>query len=248
MADAKPTKLETEFTAADGQLVKLAVHKPSPKDEAEAELEYARVFTKLFREKALLEAEVEAAARERGLVTDAHLAERKKLSEAIAADERVVRGKVKGTTKAEGRAAALRLVAARAARDALDGLTADLTRLTAEYKAREARYDTLLHRCARHADTGKAYFASADDVGQRPDADPAKKAANTALMKVAYDYDPVDKFKARPEIAFLLRFGFAHLSEDGKFKFTDPATGAEVDADGQPVRADEDEAVFEFVD
>lgn len=247
MADAKPTKLETEFKAADDKVVRLVVHKPSPKDEAEAELEYARVFTKLFREKALLEAEVEAAARERGLVTDAHVAERKRLAEAAAADEKVVKGKVKGTTKAEGRAAALRLITAKAKLDDLDGLTAGLDRLTAEYKAREARYDTLLHRCTRHADTGKVYFTSADEVGQRADDDPAKKAANAALMKVAYDYDPVEKFKARSEIAFLLKFGFAQLSEDGKFKFTDPATGAEVDADGNPVEK-EDGATFDFED
>jgi hypothetical protein len=170
-------------------------------------------------------------------------------AEAVQAEERVVRGKVKGTTKSEGRAAAVRLFALRRELRAVDAGVRAMQEDTVERKAGTARWDALLARCTRHADSGKLYFGSKDDVAGRPDDDPAKSAAGVALMRLEYDYDPAAEFAKRPEVAFLLKYKFAKMVDDAML-FTDPETGAEVDEDGKPVEkaADEPEGEFEFVD
>jgi hypothetical protein len=249
MADAKPTKIETEFKA-DDKAVKLVVHKPSPKDNEAAQLEYSKAFAEHLRGKVLLlDQEVLEAARDRGLWGKAQQAEAKRLAEAVQAEERVVRGKVKGTTKSEGRAAAVRLFALRRELRAVDAGVRAMQEDTVERKAGTARWDALLARCTRHADSGKLYFGSKDDVAGRPDDDPAKSAAGVALMRLEYDYDPAAEFAKRPEVAFLLKYKFAKMVDDAML-FTDPETGAEVDEDGKPVEkaADEPEGEFEFVD
>ena len=248
MADAKPTKVETEFM--DGETaVKLVVHKPSAKDNEAAQLEYSRAFAEHLRAKVLLlDQEVAEVARDRGLWGKAQQAETKRLTEAVAADEKLVKGKVKGTTKSEGRAAAVRLFTARRELRAVDAGVRALQEDTVQRKAGTARWDTLLSRCTRHADTGKLFFTSKDDAAQRADDDAAKAAAGTALMRLEYEYDPAAEFAKRPEVAFMLKHGFAKMDGDA-LKFTDPVSGVEVDEDGKPVEPEPADGVeFDFLD
>lgn len=248
MATDKPKKMETEFKTEGGDTVKLHVHHPSAKDSEAAGLEYSRVYSELFRDKTLLlSQEVAKAAKDRGLWGKEQQEEEARLSKEIAEAERVVSGKVRGTTKKQGREAAVKLFRLRSELQALDGALGSLEANTVERKAGEARWDVLVSRCTSHADSGKLYFTSKADVAGRPDDDPAKAAASEALMRLTLGYDPEGSFAKRPEVAFMLKYGFGKM--DGRrLVFVDPKTGQEVDDDGNPVVPPPPDEVFEFED
>lgn len=211
----------------DGKPIGLVVVKPTRKDEQDAEEEKARVYTKLFREKALIAAEVEKAARERNLWDDNRQTNLESISKFLQESEKVVSGRVKGTTKSEGRKVAIEMRKKRNEQVAIQRDRSALSNQTAESKSENAKFNFVMSRCVRYSETNKPYYKDVDDMFSR-ESDPAFDKAFKGMMRVYMDMDP-DWQKDLPENKFLLKYNYCN----DELLLIDPVTKKLVDEDGK---------------
>jgi hypothetical protein len=255
MADPKTAK-KVEFEAGGKRYVAVA---PTRKDLRDADVEKSAAYVRLFllakERKALLNRQVDQAARALGLWDDGREAEAEALRTQLADGARVLAGKVRGTTRLQARATAVAMRAARARLFELAADTNDLYANTVEAQANDAEFHFVMTRCVRTADN-KPVYASVDDLLTRED-DPVFGPAFDAVLTVFKGYDRRQEVRDRPENKFLLENGYC----DDQLRLIDPATKRLVDVDLHPVDEDgfrvgpdgkrlgaEEDEVFPFAD
>lgn len=224
--------------------------KPSVKDEQDAKRHYDKVYIPLFRDKCLLEFEVEKVARERGVWDDARQQRVNDILKKIQLKERELAGRVGDLTLEEKKAVAWEI--GRLRREAMDteqSLT-ELTRMTAESRAEAERVDFLVHRSIRENESGKLKlaFGSAEEYQGLDKKGDLYKKASEAFVK-AYYGDRLDQYKKNPEFKFLFKHGFCDdqgrpVGPDGELV---DDNGRAIDSEGRLLSKD-GEIINEFGD
>jgi len=233
------TKNKIDFTIKkDDKEVKIVVTKPNRKDEQKSDIEYSRVFTELFRNKQIINQEVEKVARERNLWDDSREADLKELQGKIAQNERILSKKVPkddGTayTKLEARKVAIDTIKLRMQIVNIQYGRSELYRETAQAKAGDAKFNYKIWACTKYDETLKLYWKSVDDMLENADKDDVFKQSFQAMLELDSQMDP-DWRKKLPEWKFLLEYGFCN----DKLQLIDPVTKKLVDEDGKTINDD----------
>lgn len=236
------------------ELKKVEVHKPTPKIEAQANMESSKVFAKLIKQKNedgtaafILRSQLNDYLAKAGIYSDQDLEDLTTFSDRIKELEDILsKG---GKKKSEGKAAAVELKKIRIAMYTLLVKQAEYDKNTVEHYAENARMDYLITKCITF-EGGGAIFKNVEDydtdeVMQRALAEPIKE-----LAAIVSSYDP-DFEKNLPENKFLIKYGFINdnlrfVNKDGHF--TDEY-GNLVDQDGNKLVVEEKkESVGDFLD
>lgn len=229
MAEKTEKKNKIEFEVEkDGKKVAVVVLRPTRKDEQDAEMEYNRVYTQLFRNKGILKAEVDRVARERDLWSDAKENESKELVEFLQEGQRIVTGNVPGITKAEARKTAIEMRKKRMQLFGLNNSLSDLRNKTAEHAADTAKFNFKMARCTKYAETNKVVWGSVDAMLEGAEDDPIYSKAFEAAFELEANIDNKWQHKL-PENKFLLDHGFCNAD----LRLIDAVTGKLVDEDGK---------------
>lgn len=233
----KANKREFEVEV-DGKAVKLAVKRPDTKTRQDGQRVYAKAYADFVKAGAILKQKLESVAREQKLWDDERQNLLEKVSKSLDDNEKVVTGRVKGTTLKSAREAAIQM---RRDRRTLLGLLADSGSMdsnTVEGLAEQEQFTFFVAACTVYADTGKPYFRNVDDyVAQGDGPVGASAASNFAILY--YNYNPEDE-KKRPENAFLLKYKLCDdelrlLNEKGRLVDVD---GRLIDKDGRFINKD----------
>lgn len=249
------TRNRIDFTVTrDGQEIKLAVVKPTYKQQEAAQIAQASAYAKLVAGGALLKEKLKDAIREQGLWSDEKEKKLQDINRRMDECEKQLpdengRVRVRGLKASEMRKAAVDLRVARVERvQLLEGLTR-LENQTAEGLSENARFDALVCACTVYADgklEGKPFFKDLEDYKSRG----GDKDAWAAAQKFAeLWYDVREDFeRSLPENRFLLKHG---LCDKESLALTD-RDGNRVDIDGKPVEAEEssdaEAETFEYED
>lgn len=236
------------------ELKKIGVHKPTPKIEAQANMESSKVFANLIKQKNedgsaafMLRSQLNDYLAQAGVYTEQDIDDLTTFSERIKELEEVLsKG---GKKKSEGKSAAIELKKIRIAMYSLLVKQAEYDKNTVEHYSENARMNYLVTKCVTFED-GSPIFKNvedyeSDEIMQKALAEPIRD-----LAAIVSSYDP-DFEKNLPENKFLIKYGFVNndlrfVNKDGQF--TDEF-GTLVDEDGNKIIAEEKkEQVGEFLD
>ena len=237
-----------------GELKKIEVHKPTPKIEAEANMESSKVFARLIKQKNpdgsaafLLRSQLNDYLAKAGVYSEQDLDDLTVFSERIKEiEEALSKG---GKKKSEGKALAIELKRIRIAMYALLLKQAEYDKNTVEHYADNARMDYLVTKCIRFEGGGEIFKSvedyENDEIMQKVLADPIRD-----LAAIVSSYDP-DFEKNLPENKFLIKYGFVNenlrfINKDGQLV---DENGNLVDEEGNKIVTEEKkESVGEFTD
>ena len=218
-------KLVFKTKDGDDQEIELAVMRPTPQQEKEADLEQRKAF-RYFAEKGLmLRAKLESFLRSQNLWDD----EKQKELEGI--DKTLTDGYKKlyeegGLKLSEAKNIALDMRAARSRRISLTADYLALDNNSVEGQADDVKQNYLVSVCTVYNDTGKRYFESLADYDSKATT-PAAYDAAFNLSKLTHDI--TDDFeKNLPENKFLLKYKLC----DDKLRLVNK-DGHLVDVDGK---------------
>lgn len=237
-----------------GELKKIEVHKPTPKIDAQANMESSKVFTKLIKAKTedgsaafILRSQLNDFLAKAGVYTEQDIEDLTVFSERIKELEDILsKG---GKKKSEGKKFAIELKRLRLALYSLLIKQAEYDRNTVEHYAENARMDYLITKCIQFEGGGQIFKNvedyESDETMQKALAEPIKE-----LASMVSSYDP-DFEKNLPENRFLIKYGFCNqdlrlVNSDGKFV---DENGNLVDQDGNIIdETPKKESVGEFLD
>jgi hypothetical protein len=237
-----------------GEVKKVEVHKPTPKIEAQANMESSKVFAKLIKAKNedgtaafILRSQLNDFLAQNGVYTEQDIEDLTIFSERIKElEETLSKG---GKKKSEGKAAAIELKKLRLALYSLLIKQAEYDKNTVEHYADNARMDYLITKCITFEGGGQIFKNvedyESDDLMQKAFAEPIRE-----LASIVSSYDP-DFEKNLPENKFLIKYGFCNedlrfINKDGKFV---DEHGNLVDQDGNRIDSEpKKESVGEFLD
>lgn len=230
------------------------IHKPTPKIEAEANMESSKVFAKLIKEKDengksvfMLRSQLNSYLASIGIYSEQDIDDINTFSERIKELEELLRNG--GKKKSEGKEAAIELRKLRFAIYSLLMRQSEYDKNTIEHYADNARMDYLVTKCICF-EGGAPIFKNladyeSDEFLQRALREPIKELAG-----MVSEFDP-DFEKNLPENKFLKKYGFCDenyrlINKEGKLVDAD---GNLVDNDGNPIaKKEEVESVGEFLD
>lgn len=233
------------------EIKKVEVHKPTPKIEAQANMESSKVFARLIKQKNedgtaafILRSQLNDYLANAGVYTEQDIEDLGTFSDRIKELEEILsKG---GKKKSEGKAAAIELKRLRIAMYTLLLKQAEYDKNTVEHYSENARMDYFITKCITF-EGGGAIFKNIEDyendeVMQRALAEPIRE-----LASIVSSYDP-DFEKNLPENKFLVKYGYANenlrlVNKDGKFV---DESGNLVDEDGNKIV--KEEKVDEFVE
>jgi len=193
--------------------VKLAVVRPNSQQLHKADIAHAKAFAEYAQAGALLEEALDGLIKSQQLWDEAKLAKWDELVAALKADERIVEGKVAGTTLEQAKEAAIRMRINRVDINEMLAERAILRANTAQGKAENARFNYLVAACTIHEDMNKPYFLNREHYETSDD--PVKNVAAKNMADLLHGYDP-DFEKKFPENKFLLKYGL--VDENLQFK------------------------------
>lgn len=204
-------KNKRTFTVeVDGKELKLAVLRPSAKQQQQGMLVHGRAFRDAARpddgkKGTFVRKALDGVLREQNVWDDFKQKELERLQASLFEKEyRLAKGGIK---KSEGRALA---IAMRQDRRALAALTSESNAydaMTADAMAENARFNYLVSACTVDAETGKPYWS--DEESYFVDDSPAGLRAPNEMANLLYDLD--DEWEKKlPENAFLLKHGFVN--------------------------------------
>lgn len=240
----------------DGKVTKYVLIKPNRRETSDAEAEYNKYYTKLFREGHLLEEEVRTFLVARGLWDTDKDDELKAIDKEIKRNTKIFLGQTKNpetgldTTLAERRKAAIDCRKLYIKRILLRSKWRDLEDKTAGSQAGNHKFLYLIVKCTKD-ERGQPVFKSVDDLLNRADDDAVVAKATEAMTRFEYGVEP-DWWVQRADNAWLVANKFADaegrlIGKDGGFvdeegnpvndkgQRIDPLTKHLLDADGEPV-------------
>lgn len=230
---------------------KIEVHKPTPKMEAQANMESSKVFARLIKQKNddgaaafILRSQLNDYLAKAGVYTEQDIEDLGAFADRIKELEDILsKG---GKKKSEGKTAAIELKRLRIAMYSLLLKQAEYDKNTVEHYAENARMDYLITKCVTF-EGGGAIFKNVEDyendeVMQRALVEPIRE-----LAAIVSSYDP-DFEKNLPENKFLIKYGFANedlrlVNKDGQLV---DENGNLVDEDGNKIN--KEVKVDEFVE
>lgn len=200
----------------DGNPIKLAVLRPTAKQNQKANIIASQTFGELI-DKCILRSQLEDVLRAKGIWDDTQQKELENLQAKLIVNERkLLAGGIK---KSEGKAIAIEMWADRAEIRRLLSERNSLDSMTVEGQCENAKFNYLVAVCTVYNDTGKLYFDSYEDYLTRSDEIAATQAA-IHLMQIVYDVDN-DINASLPENKFLKEYGYINekyqlINKDGK--------------------------------
>ena len=233
------------------EVKKIEVHKPTPKVEAQANMESSKVFAKLIKQKNddgtaafILRSQLNDYLANAGVYTKQDIDDLGEFSDRIKELEEILsKG---GKKKSEGKAAAIELKRLRIAMYTLLLKQAEYDKNTVEHYSENARMDYFVTKCITFEGGGTIFKSMEDyendEVMQIALAEPIRE-----LAAMISSYDP-DFEKNLPENKFLIKYGYANqdlrlINKDGQFV---DENGNLVDQDGNKIS--KEEKVDEFVE
>ena len=220
-------KIIFKTTNEDGQEVELAVIKPTPKQEKDADLEQRKAF-RYFAEKGLmLRAKLESYLRSQNLWDDDKQKQVEELDKTLREGYKKLY-EVGGLKLSEARQICLDMRAARNKRLLLLADYYALDNNSVEGQAQDVRQNYLVSVCTVYNETGKPVFESLADYDNRAASKLGYDAAAN-MAKLTHEVD--DSFeKELPENKFLLKYKLC----DEKLRLVNK-DGHLIDADGRLV-------------
>ena len=233
------------------EVKKIEVHKPTPKVEAQANMESSKVFARLIKQKNddgtaafILRSQLNDYLANAGVYTKQDIDDLGEFSDRIKELEEILsKG---GKKKSEGKAAAIELKRLRIAMYTLLLKQAEYDKNTVEHYSENARMDYFVTKCITFEGGGTIFKSMEDyendEVMQIALAEPIRE-----LAAMISSYDP-DFEKNLPENKFLIKYGYANqdlrlINKDGQFV---DENGNLVDQDGNKIS--KEEKVDEFVE
>ena len=212
----------------DGEVVKLAVIRPTREISSKAQLVYNKQFHDVLKNGGILSSKLNSYAIEQGIWDEDKEKAKVNLVEVITEGMKKISGK-KGKVKvSECVAEAKKMIVARRA---LQTLLIDRNQLevnSAEGQAEAEKFNYLVSQCLVYNDTGKPYFSSVDEYLSDPN-NPAAIKGFEILGEMIYGLEK-DSDKKLPEIKFLTEWGYL----DNELRFINKE-GKLVDIDGKLV-------------
>lgn len=245
--------LKEKFTTKDenGNELELAILRPTPKHQNQAQLVYNRALRECLESGAMFRKALDKHMRTQNLWDDEKQETFERLRNDIDADEKKLeRGGIK---KSEGKDIALKLKINRFLLRELIRERNELDQNTAEGQAEQHKFNYLVSVCTVYNNDGKPYFSDVESYLSKSEQQVAIDAA-TKLASVMYGVDSDYEYKL-PENKFLKKFGYVDdklrlVNEQGKYV---DFTGHLVNDDGDRVNengelVDENDKVVEKVE
>ena len=233
------------------EVKKIEVHKPTPKVEAQANMESSKVFARLIKQKNddgtaafILRSQLNDYLANAGVYTKQDIDDLGEFSDRIKELEEILsKG---GKKKSEGKAAAIELKRLRIAMYTLLLKQAEYDKNTVEHYSENARMDYFVTKCITF-EGGGTIFKSVEDYENDEVMQVALAEPIRELAAIVSSYDP-DFEKNLPENKFLIKYGYANqdlrlINKDGQFV---DENGNLVDQDGNKIS--KEEKVDEFVE
>ncbi len=170
----------------EGNDFSLAILRPTPEQEFNAQLKYNAVLRVALEGKSLLRQSLDKYMREQNLWDDEKQKQVEELSQNILDEEtKLMKGGIK---KSEARNVCIKLRLLRRALQEMFQIRNSLDAATADALADNARFDYLVSQCVVYNDTGKHFFESLEDYRNRGD----ERAAVESATKFAAMYHGID--------------------------------------------------------
>lgn len=212
-------------TKIDGEDVKLAVIKPTARDNDEADKSYGRKYRDLVQAGTMIRAQAEKIVKDRELWGEKEQKELNEVRDRLLNNERKLQKG--GMKKSEGYALAMEMIKDRNQLFSLTLMRNPLDGETAESKAENYKFYCLVSMCTVYDNDKKAVFDNVNDFLSKIEEPYAIEAANH-FSRLSND---LSDFKSSlPEYKFLLKYGYVNE----KYQLIDK-TGKLVDEKGRYV-------------
>jgi hypothetical protein len=201
-------KLKIEFKTIDenGKEIELAVNRPTPKIQQDAQAVYNTAFAAAVRSKALLREALYKYMEDQGVWGAEQQKELEEIQERIQKDIMTLEGG--GIKKSQAKALCFAIRLNRWLIREKMSLRTELDAATVEGQAENARFDYLVSQCVVYNNTGEPYFKDLENYFQRR----TERAAIDGASQLAFmmnDLDPNYEHEL-PENKLLKKFGFVN--------------------------------------
>lgn len=209
--------------------LELAVLRPTPELQVQAQKLYNRKFREFIEGGAFFRFTIESYVKDQDIWNESRQKEEEKLQKSI--QDGLKKLKLGGVKLSEAREIA---IGVKKDRVAIRNLRSDVNAAyndSAESQAENARFNFLVSCCTVYNTDGKAYFKDLEDYLSRSGEEPAIEAA-THLAAIMFGLER-DFEQKLPENQFLMKYGFM----DAKLRFVNKQ-GKLVDLEGRLINED----------